>query len=650
MSKVFGKIKSVVGYIIKDQRYSKAETDYLFLCNVRSSVYVAIVIALLEIWMLIQVMTGEISQDGTRPVMWVIEHTVSYIVLLLTSVMMLLYSVFYLKGLTSNKLFGYIIKIFFTFIALGFGIYISYRSYDKSGQVFAFVTMIGFCLCLFVWRPVNSFLILTGSFGLYLYLQNKREPLSYSICVNSFTAWIVFLMATINIHHQRRIEAQKDENLEKINQYLQQKSIVDELTNLPNLSYFRSKTIEMLKDNNIDISDYRFVFMDVENFKNYNEKYGFRAGNNFLLTIGQIVQDCFKGDIVARFSDDHYIAFAPISGLTDKIDKVKNAISEQENSIKLGLKTGLYMPTDRMIPPSIALDHARYACESIKKHYGIDIQEYSETMDGEFNRKQYIINNIDNAVIKGYIKIYYQPVVWAENSKLCGAEALARWNDPEFGFLPPGEFVPILEEYQLIHKLDMYVMEEVCRTIGDAYKNKEPIIPISINFSRLDFELADPVSELNRCIEQYGITKEDIHVEVTESALVDTDQKIKTALNEFREQGFSLWLDDFGSGYSGLNVLKDYNFDMMKIDMKFLSKFSENVKTRPILSGVVEIAKSIGMQTLTEGVETREMSDFLRSIGCQRLQGYLYGKPMPRDELLAKIHAGEYDVSDLKTV
>ncbi len=307
------------------------------------------------------------------------------------------------------------------------------------------------------------------------------------------------------------------------------------------------------------------------------------------------------------------------------------------------------MPKDRMIPPSIALDHARYACESIKKRYNIDIQEYSESMDGEFNREQYIINNIDNAVKKGYIKRYYQPVVWADNAKLCGAEALARWNDPEFGFLSPGEFIPILEEYQLIHKLDMYVMEEVCRTIGESYKNCEPVIPISINFSRLDFEISDPVHDLNRCVELYGISKEDIHVEVTESALVDSDQKITSALSEFRNQGYSLWLDDFGSGYSGLNVLKDYNFDMMKIDMKFLSKFSENKKTRPILSGVVEIAKSIGMQTLTEGVETPEMSDFLRQIGCQRLQGYLYGKPMPREELIAKIHSGEYDASDLKT-
>ena len=648
MSKFFQNVKTKFEKIKADLRYSQSVKDYLFLCNVRSSVYVGVVIALLEIWMLTQVMTGDVSQDGTRPTIWVIEHIASYIVLLLTSVAMLIYSVLYLNGKTKKKAAGYAIKIFFTVIALGFGIYIAYISYDASGQVFAFLTMIGFCLCLFVWHPINSFFILTASFVFYLYLQNLKTPLSYSIKVNSFTAWIVFLMATINIHHQRRIEAQKDENLEEINQYLEQKALMDDLTNLPNFPCFRQQVIEMLQDEKINIEDYRFVFMDVENFKNYNEKYGFRAGNKFLRTIGQLISDEFANDIYARFSDDHFIVFAKADNLINKIENVKKAISEYEVSIKLGLKTGLYMPKDRTIPPSIALDYARYACDSIKKRYNIDLQEYSESMDGEFNRKQYIINNIDNAVNKGYIIIYYQPVVWADNAKLCGAEALARWKDPEFGFLSPGEFVPILEEYQLIHKLDMYVMEEVCRTIGEAYKNGETVIPISINFSRLDFELSDPVRELNRCIKQYGISKEDIHVEVTESALVDPDQKIKPALNEFRAQGFSLWLDDFGSGYSGLNVLKDFNFDMMKIDMKFLSKFSENKKTQPILSGVVEIAKSIGMQTLTEGVETPEMSEFLRSIGCQRLQGYLFGKPMPREELLAKIQSGEYDVSDLK--
>lgn len=133
---------------------------------------------------------------------------------------------------------------------------------------------------------------------------------------------------------------------------------------------------------------------------------------------------------------------------------------------------------------------------------------------------------------------------------------------------------------------------------------------------------------------KYGIDKELIHIEITESALSDSDSKLKNALESLRSNGYDLWLDDFGSGYSGLNVLKDFNFDMMKIDMKFLQEFTENEKTQPILISIVELANKIGMNTLTEGVETEEAYKFLKSIGCQRLQGCLFGKPMPKEEFL----------------
>ena len=153
------------------------------------------------------------------------------------------------------------------------------------------------------------------------------------------------------------------------------------------------------------------------------------------------------------------------------------------------------------------------------------------------------------------------------------------------------------------------------------------VFPISINFSRLDFELLNLAEELELCMEKYNVDKNLIHVEITESMLGDGNAKLTKSLDKLREKGYSLWLDDFGSGYSGLNVLKDYSFDMMKIDMNFLSKFSENKKSQPILTSIVDLAGKIGMNTLSEGVETEEAYDFLRAIGCQRLQGYLFGKP-----------------------
>ncbi|EID86031.1 diguanylate cyclase (GGDEF) domain-containing protein [Treponema sp. JC4] len=642
------KIKGTIKKISEHLFYSDYVKEYLFVSDVRSSIYLSVVVSALEIWMLINVISGVVMSDGQRSFLWTIQHTCCYLLLLSTAVIMFIYAILYLNGKIKNKLIGQGIKIFFSVTGLAFGLYISYISYDKSGQVFAFVTMEVFCLGLLIWHPFLTFIILTLTFGLYLYLQNRLAPLSYSIKINSFTLWIAMLMSGINIHHQRRIEAQKDENLEKLNFYLKNKSLVDELTGLANLDCFQRVVMELLQNEDTEVSEMRFVYIDLENFKNYNEKYGFRRGNTFLRTVGNIIKETFEGELTARLSDDHFVVFTKAEGLEVKFEKVRDLIREQESEIQLGIKAGIYTPKARYTDPTIALDHARYACAAIKKHFNKTISEYNEEMDSEFKQKKYIINNIDNAVENGWIQAYYQPVVWAENGKLCGVEALARWNDPELGFLSPAMFVPVLEEYHLIHKLDMCIMRQVCEDLHLSYKNHEAVIPASINFSRLDFELASPVQEIENCIKSYGLSKEDIHVEITESALLDSDKKLQKAMEDFRAAGYSLWLDDFGSGYSGLNVLKDFSFDMMKIDMKFLSQFSENAKTQPILSSVVSLAQKIGMQTLTEGVETEEARDFLRSIGCQRLQGYLFGKPMTRSELLQKIKEGVYDVSLLK--
>ena len=254
------------------------------------------------------------------------------------------------------------------------------------------------------------------------------------------------------------------------------------------------------------------------------------------------------------------------------------------------------------------------------------------------------MDSIDRAIKENWIKVFYQPVVLAENRKLCGMEALARWEDPVYGMLPPADFVPVLEEYRQIYKLDMYILEKVCTDIFEAKKTGTYYVPISINFSRLDFELIDVVAAVDDCLNRHAVQKDMIHVEITESALSENGVQLRQAIDRFKGEGYALWLDDFGSGYSGLNVLQDFEFDMMKIDMKFLHNFSENEKIRPILKSIVSLAKEIGMQTLTEGVETEEIFEFLRSIGCERMQGYLFGKPMPKEQALDGITTGKITV------
>lgn len=253
---------------------------------------------------------------------------------------------------------------------------------------------------------------------------------------------------------------------------------------------------------------------------------------------------------------------------------------------------------------------------------------------------------MDEAIANGYVKPYYQPVVWADDRTLCGAEALARWIDPQHGFLSPGAFVPVLEEYNEIHKLDSAIMEAVCRDIREHLDKGDPIVPISINFSRLDFELTDIVEEFEGYVEKYSVPKEYLHVEVTESALTEQQGILRDNINTVKEHGYPVWLDDFGSGYSSLNSLKDYCFDLMKIDMVFLRSFENNRKAKPIIENVINLAKDVDMATLTEGVETEEQAVFLKKAGCGRLQGYYFGKPMPIEELDRGIKDGKYTVSD----
>ena len=256
----------------------------------------------------------------------------------------------------------------------------------------------------------------------------------------------------------------------------------------------------------------------------------------------------------------------------------------------------------------------------------------------------YIVMHIDSAIEIGDILVYYQPVVSTKSGKICGLEALARWLDPTYGLLPPGAFIEVLEEYRQIHKLDRYIVERVCRDYRAAAEHSLPFAPVSLNFSRLDFELCDIVGHLTDMTARFRVPHHFLDIEITESALSDEKSFLPGAIQTLRAKGYHVWLDDFGSGYSSLNVLKDYQFDVLKIDMKFLSGFDSNEKTMPILNNIIALTKQLKMISLTEGVETQEQFRFLQSIGCDRAQGYLFGKPQPLEELRARIDKGEIAV------
>lgn len=260
--------------------------------------------------------------------------------------------------------------------------------------------------------------------------------------------------------------------------------------------------------------------------------------------------------------------------------------------------------------------------------------------------EKFILDNFENALEKDHIKTYFQPMVRTLTGKICCAETLARWVDPEIGMIPPDAFIGILEEHRLIHKLDLKMAENICKGYALlALQGYEPL-PFSLNMSRLDFEENDIFEQLTTVFKKYNVPTNAVRLEITESVAIENTEWFREIFDRFHNAGFDIWMDDFGSGYTSLNVLKDYEFDLLKIDMKFLS--SIDPRSKKLIAIVVSAAKSFGVHILAEGVETAEQVAFLKEIGCEILQGYYFARPMSADDLKKYIREGKRPVEKLK--
>ncbi len=290
------------------------------------------------------------------------------------------------------------------------------------------------------------------------------------------------------------------------------------------------------------------------------------------------------------------------------------------------MKAGVYPVESYDQDVYVACDLAKLACDSIKTSKQ-SICIYDENLSKQIKTSNYVLHHLDEAMEKQYIQVYYQPVVRALTGKLCGAEALARWIDPEIGFLSPGDFIPVLEDNHMITKLDLYVLESICARLKDFEERGVPLVPISFNLSRIDFIDFDIFEEVEKIVKRYGVSRDLIKVEITESMVMGDADIFTREIARFRKGGYQVWMDDFGSGYSSLNILQNYRFDEIKLDMQFLANFNERSKS--IIRSIILMAKNLGVQTLAEGVETQEQYEFLRSIGCEKLQGYFFSRPLP---------------------
>lgn len=258
------------------------------------------------------------------------------------------------------------------------------------------------------------------------------------------------------------------------------------------------------------------------------------------------------------------------------------------------------------------------------------------------NLEAFIIRNYKKAIAYHEIQAFYQPVIRTASRQVCSFEALARWIDPQIGMIYPNEFIPVLEREGLIHLLDIEILRQVCARIRSSIAKGQTPIPVSVNLSRLDFSSCDIFTVANHIVSDYQIPHNFVYFEITESVMAEQKDLLMGIVDKFRSAGYQIWMDDFGSAYSSLNVLKEFTFDELKLDMSFLRPF--NLRSKRIVTAIVKMAKVIDVHTLSEGVETEEQFAYLRDIGCEKVQGFYFGKPMPYDEAIANLQSQKIQI------
>ena len=410
----------------------------------------------------------------------------------------------------------------------------------------------------------------------------------------------------------------------------------DRLTGLLSRDAFHRQAQEIMK---LTEGGLALVWFNLDNFKMFNKRFGFRKGDELLRETAKILTIIFSqednpANLVSRFSDDSFVILTDWASAETNTDTIQEYLYSLHDDITLRLRAGIYFPSsDEDIRSSC--DRAKLACDSIRKNHSVSSCMFHEGMSRKLTLQQHILDTLSTAIERENIKILYQPIVRISTGKICETEALARWIDDDSGFISPAEFIPTLEEYREIHKLDIYAMQKVCRDYRERNAKGLPLLPVSVNLSRLDFELCDIIGEIERAVTASSIPRRMMHIEITESINDEDTTVLNLGIEKFRALGYEVWMDDFGSGYSSLNVLKDYNFDTIKFDMNFLRGFDINKseKAKYIISSNLSMARLMGMQALAEGVETAEQLEYLRSIGFDKAQGYYFGKPMNLDEI-----------------
>ena len=403
----------------------------------------------------------------------------------------------------------------------------------------------------------------------------------------------------------------------------------DELTDLYNRQCFYNYVAERLRTD--AESDYLIVCSDIRNFKLINDVFGTEKGDKLLIRIGKALRLCARKDeIYARLESDRFGLLMKKEYFREEVFKSEAAkllYIEGNEAYPIQLCIGVYEVTDREVPVSVMCDRALMAAATLKGNYRKQIAYYDDELRRSVLREQELTGELDDAIATRQFKMYLQPQMNGEG-KMLGAEALVRWIHPVKGMISPAEFISVFERNGTITKLDYYMWETACMQLRKWKEEGREDLYISVNISPKDFFFMDVYKAFTELVAKHGISSASLKLEITETAMMSELERQRKLIGRLREAGFAVEMDDFGSGYSSLNMLKDIQVDTLKIDMAFLGKTDNEDRASKILKMIVELSKQLEIPVITEGVETLDQVKFLREIGCDMFQGYYFAKPM----------------------
>mgnify|MGYP002853579554 CR=1 FL=1 len=411
---------------------------------------------------------------------------------------------------------------------------------------------------------------------------------------------------------------------------LEMRANIDDLTKINNKFSFCEKTEKLLKEN-LD-KDFLILRFNIEKFNVINDIFGQVVGDTILADLASALTTALpKDSIYGRLENDHFVACVERGSITPEkvLEEVENGAKVHIKTAELQIKLGIYQVSDKFLPIISMCDRANMALQSIKGNYLKKIAVYDNSLRDILLQEQELVKDMQSALQDKDFEIYLQPIVSLLEEKVVSAEALVRWNHPTRGLIAPSGFVPFFEKSGLIATLDYYVWDLVFAYQHERCIRKLPDMPISMNISRMSLYNPNLCSDIINLSKRYDVSPSLVKLEVTESAYNDNPAQLVNTMRELQKYGFLILMDDFGSGYSSLNMLKTIPVDILKIDMCFLQDFGKTDRTANILTSVVRMAKWLNIPVVCEGVETQSQLDFLKEIGSDFVQGYYFSKPIP---------------------